>query len=251
MKKLVAIMMTMVTLLTTTPVNAASTKKTDNTPDKYTQYIRDYTGKNLANVGYTAIGGFRADMYGNGWVKLTPVTKTGKYIDPSDEELLKTYVVSKQDVKPDTELKYSYYVDPDTKEESTIVTKQTISEILLYVKKVDYKKDFGNPVEIKLPKSADSTTWYIRNYVGRNLNNCGYNAIAGDRREAYGNATVILELVSDDGTFIDIKDEESLKKYVVTEQSVEPNTKLTFDIGEYDIVSNQNIQTMELHVKKR
>lgn len=251
MKKLVAIIMTMVTLLTATPVNAASTKKTDNTPDKYTQYIRDYTGKNLANVGYTALGGFRADMYGNGWVKLTPVTKTGKYIDASDEELLKTYVVSKQDVKPNSELKYSYYVDPNTNEETTMVTKQSISEILLYVKKVDYKKDFGDPVEIKLPKAADATTWYIRNYVGRNLNDCGYNAMAGDRREAYGDATVILELVSDDGTFIDMKDEESLKKYVVTEQSVEPNTKLTFDVGEYGIVSNQSIQTMELHVKKR
>lgn len=251
MKKIVVIMMTMVTLLTATPVNAATTEKAKETPDKYTQYIRDYTGKNLANVGYTALGGFRADMYGNGYVKLTPVTKTGKYIDPSDEDLLKTYVVSKQDVKPDTELKYSYYVDPDTKEESTIVTKQSISEVLLYVKKIDYKKDFGDPVEIKLPKDADATTWYIRNYVGRNLNDCGYTAMAGDRREAYGNATVILELISDDGTFIDIKDEESLKKYVVTEQSVEPNTKLTFDIGEYDIVSNQSIQTMELHVKKR
>lgn len=251
MKKILAIMMTMVTLLTATPINAATTEKAKETPDKYTQYIRDYTGKNLANVGYTALGGFRADMYGNGYVKLTPVTKTGKYIDPSDEDLLKTYVVSKQDVKPDTELKYSYYVDPDTKEESTIVTRQSISEVLLYVKKIDYKKDFGDPVEIKLPKDADATTWYIRNYAGRNLNNCGYTAMTGDRREAYGNATVILELVSDDGTFIDIKDEESLKKYVVTEQSVEPNTKLTFDIGEYDIVSNQNIQTMELHVKKR
>lgn len=251
MKKLVAIMITMVTLLTATPVNASTTEKAKETPNKYTQYIRDYTGKNLANVGYTALGGFRADMYGNGYVKLTPVTKTGKYIDPSDEDLSKTYVVSKQDVKPSSELKYSYYVDPDTKEESNIVTKQSISEILLYVKKIDYKKDFGDPVEIKLPKDADATTWYIRNYVGRNLNNCGYTAMAGDRREAYSNATVILELVSDDGTFIDIKDEESLKKYVVTEQSVEPNTKLTFDIGEYDIVSNQNIQTMELHVKKR
>lgn len=250
MKKLVAIMMTMITLLTT-PVNAATIEKSKETPDKYTQYIRDYTGKNLANVGYTALGGFRADMYGNGYVKLTPVTKTGKYIDASDEDLLKTYVVSKQDVKPNTELKYSYYADPDTKEETTMVTKQSISEVLLYVKKIDYKKDFGDPVEIKLPKDADDTTWYIRNYVGRNLNNCGYTAMAGDRREAYGNATVILELVSDDGTFIDIKDEESLKKYVVTEQSVEPNTKLTFDVGEYDIVSNQNIQTMELHVKKR
>ena len=58
-------------------------------------------------------------------------------------------------------------------------------------------------------------------------------------------------MVSDDGTFIDINDEESLKKYVVTEQSVEPNTKLTFDVGEYGIVSNQSIQTMELNVKKR
>lgn len=251
MKKLVAIMMTMVTLVTATPVNAATTEKIKESPDKYTQYIRDYTGKNLANVGYTALGGFRADMYGNSWVKLTPVTKTGKYIDATDEELLKSYVVSKQDVKPNSELKYAYYVDPTTNEETNMVVKKSISEVLLYVKKVDYKKDFGDPVEIKLPKTADATTWYIRNYVGRNLNDCGYNAMAGDRREAYGDATVILELVSEDGSFIDIKDEESLKNYIVTEQSVEPNTELTFDVGEYGITSNQSIQTMELHVKKR
>lgn len=251
MKKLVAIMMTMVTLVTATPVNAATTEKIKESPDKYTQYIRDYTGKNLANVGYTALGRFRADMYGNSWVKLTPVTKTGKYIDATDEELLKSYVVSKQDVKPNSELKYAYYVDPTTNEETNMVVKKSISEVLLYVKKVDYKKDFGDPVEIKLPKTADATTWYIRNYVGRNLNDCGYNAMAGDRREAYGDATVILELVSEDDSFIDIKDEESLKNYIVTEQSVEPNTELTFDVGEYGITSNQSIQTMELHVKKR
>lgn len=251
MKKLVAVMMTMATLLTATPVNAASTEKIKESPDKYTQYIKDYTGKNLANVGYTALGGFRADMYGNSWVKLTPVTKTGKYIDATDEELLKTYVVSKQDVKPNTELKYAYYVDPTTNEETNMVTKETISEILLYVKKVDYKKDFGDPVEIKTPKDAKADTWYIRNYVGKNLADCGYNAMAGDRREAYGDATVILTLTADDGTFIDINDEASLKQYVVTEQSVEPNTELTFKIGDYGITSDQNIQSMELHVKKR
>lgn len=251
MKKIVAIVMAMVTLATATPVNAASTENIKESPDKYTQYIKDYTGKNLANVGYTTLGGFRADMYGNAWIKLTPMTKTGKYIDASDKDLLKSYVVSAQDVKPNSALKYSYYTDPTTNKETNMVVRQSISEILLYVKKVDYKKDFGNPVEIKLPKDAESTTWYIRNYVGRNLYDCGYNAMAGDRREAYGHATVILTLTSDDGTFIDIQDGESLKDYIVTEQSVEPNTKLTFDIGDYDIVSNQNIQSMELHVKKR
>lgn len=34
----------------------------------------------------------------------------------------------------------------------------------------------------------------------------------------------------------------------VTKQSVEPNTKLTFDIGDYDVVKNQNIEEIELSV---
>ena len=35
---------------------------------------------------------------------------------------------------------------------------------------------------------------------------------------------------------------------MVTKQSVEPNTKLTFDIGDYDVVKNQNIEEIELSV---
>ena len=35
---------------------------------------------------------------------------------------------------------------------------------------------------------------------------------------------------------------------MVTKQSIEPNTKLTFDIGDYDVAKNQNIEEIELSV---
>lgn len=58
-------------------------------PDKYTYYVKDYVGKNLASVGYTAFGGFRADEYGQGYVKFVLENKDGKYIDAEDENELK------------------------------------------------------------------------------------------------------------------------------------------------------------------
>lgn len=38
-------------------------------PDKYTWYIRDYTGRNLASCGYLSMGGNRMDHYGAGYIK--------------------------------------------------------------------------------------------------------------------------------------------------------------------------------------
>lgn len=38
-------------------------------PDKYTWYIRDYSGRNLASCGYLSMGGDRMDHYGAGYIK--------------------------------------------------------------------------------------------------------------------------------------------------------------------------------------
>lgn len=66
--------------------------------------------------------------------------------------------------------------------------------------------------------------------------------------DSYGKASIKLTPNSGDGSYIDVKDKESLKNYVVTKQSIEPNTKLTFDIGDYDVAKNQNIEEIELSV---
>jgi len=230
----------------------ATTEKTHKeteikvSPDKYTYYVKDYVGKNLASVGYTAFGGFRADKYGQGYVKFVLENKDGKYIDAEDENELKKYMVVAQDVEPNTEIKFTYGKDENGKEDDNLVKTQTVEEILLYVDKIGLTHDQVSMTNIK--PASDETTYYIRNYVGRNLYDCGFTSLAEDRRDSYGKTSIKLTPNSGDGSYIDVKDKESLKNYVVTKQSVEPNTKLTFDIGDYDVVKNQNIEEIELSV---
>ena len=72
----------------------------------------------------------------------------------------------------------------------------------------------------------------------------------------YGAAVITLVIVPDDGSFVDPKDEKTLKSYVVTGQNVSPNTELKLEFEtdsngkEYDnLVALQNIEEIELNVK--
>ena len=80
-------------------------------PDKYTWYIKDYVGRNLASFGYTSIGGDRMDTYGDGYLKIVFVEEQGTYIDINNEEELQKYVVTGQNITPDTEMKYVFEKD--------------------------------------------------------------------------------------------------------------------------------------------
>lgn len=53
------------------------------------------------------------------------------------------------------------------------------------------------------------------------------------------------------GAYVDINDEEALKKYVVTGQNVKLNTelKLTFDKDFDSLVDSQSIEEIEITVK--
>ncbi|MBQ3763111.1 MAG: zinc ribbon domain-containing protein [Clostridia bacterium] len=54
-------------------------------PDKSIQYVRDYKGRMLEDVGYTAINGNRYDKYGpDGYVQIIIVDEQGGIIDPSE-----------------------------------------------------------------------------------------------------------------------------------------------------------------------
>ena len=96
-------------IMITTPVSAVYQPVQSRTSsDRYTDYIKDYVGTNLASFGYTALDGKRRDQYGNGIVEIIFETDSGVYIDPEDEEQLKKYVVVDQSIDPDTEIKMEY-----------------------------------------------------------------------------------------------------------------------------------------------
>ena len=222
-------------------------------PDKYTWYIKDYVGKNAAAFGYTSMGGDRMDHYGEGYLKLILVNEDGTYIDISNEDDLKNYVVTAQNLAPNTELKYTFMEDESGEEYGSLISYQNIEEIVLAVKEVRSKESSIKLTEIKV--SPDQYTWYIRDYVGRNLSFCGYASMGGQYRDAYGASTVVFVIITEDGSYIEPDDEEALKKYVVTEQSVSPNTELKLEFladenGKvYDsLVESQNIEEIELYV---
>lgn len=223
-------------------------------PDKHTWYIKDYVGKNVASFGYTSLSGNRMDEYGDGYLKVILVNEKGTYIDTSNEDELKKYVVVEQNIRPNTEMKYIFPKDEEGNEVDTFPESQSYEEIVLAVTEV---KSSGNS-ERKLTEispSPDKYTSYIRDYTGRNLLDCGYMSMAGDFRDAYSDGTVKFVIVTDDGSFVDVSDEEALKKYIVIDQNIEPNTEFKLEYSqdetgvEYsNLVSSQNINEIELYV---
>lgn len=225
-------------------------------PDKYTWYIKNYVGKNCASIGYTSLGGDRLDEYGKGHISLVFVSADGSYVDFSSNETLREWVVTGQSLEPNTELKLTFDKDSNGEEYSNLVERQSYEEIVLSVKKVGDKKS-ETPKLTKINESPDKYTYYISDYVGRNLANCGYVSLGGNYLAEYGKTTVKLVIVTDDGSYVDFSDKESLKQYVVTGQNIAPNAelKLVFDKdsngNEYDnLVESQNIDEIELYVKK-
>ncbi len=224
-------------------------------PDKYTWYIKNYVGKNCASFGYTSMGGDRMDHYGAGYIELVLVTPDGAYIDIETDDDLKQYVVTAQSIAPNTELKYTFEVDEEGNEYENLVSWQNYEEIVLCVKKVGSSEETSLGLTEIYP-SPDKYTWYIRDYTGRNLASCGYLSMGGKRMDHYGAGYIRFVITSDDGTFIDPQDTELLKNYVITGQSVAPNTDLNYffstdsEGNEYEnLVESQNIEEIELTVK--
>ena len=226
-----------------------------NSPDKYTWYIKNYVGKNCASFGYTSMGGDRMDHYGAGYIELVLITPDGTYIDIETDDDLKQYVVTAQSYAPNTELKYVFDTDEDGNEYDNLIQSQSIEEIVLCVKKVGSSEETSLGLT-EITPSPDKYTWYIRDYTGRNLASCGYLSMGGNRMDHYGAGYIKFVIVPEDGSFIDPEDTELLKNYVITGQSVLPNTELKYvfetdsDGIEYDnLVSLQNIEEIELTVK--
>lgn len=234
-------------------VQEAVTVKTS--PDKYTWYVKNYKGMNAASVGYASMGGDRRDSYGAANLKIVFVAADGSFLDPEDTEQLSQYVVTGQDLEPNTEIKLTFLLDENGEEYSNLVDVSNYDSIVLSV-----EKNGSNSSDVSLipvQPSPDKYTRYVKNYVGMNLASAGYVSMGGDYRDTYAHGNVKLNLIADDGSFIDPEDKESLSQYVVTGQDVAPNTEmlLTYSVdqdgNEYDnLIENQSIESIALTVSK-
>lgn len=230
--------------------------------EKYIYYIKNYVGRNCATFGYAFKGENYHDTYGEREIKIILVSLTGTYVDVSSIDSLKEWVVVAQNIPPNTEFKYSFIktqeYDPDNWEEFEVkqVYWQNYDEIVLVVKPVEEFYALSLLVtEIK--PSPDKYTAYIYDYVGRNLATCGYVALNRGYYSKYGAAARIkLIIFTEDGSYIDPRKKESFAQYVVTGQSVAPNTelKLAFRVDSNGDETNhcydQSIQEIELRVRR-
>lgn len=224
-------------------------------PDKYTWYIKDYVGMNAGSFGYTALAGDRRDAYGAGNIILVFKTEDGSYVGVKDEEALKDYVVTGQDLEPNTELKYTFQTDSNGEEYDNLVDNQTYDEIVLSVAKVG--KNAGKTSPLTEIKASDRKTRYVKDYVGRNLASCGYLSLGGTYNDHYGQAFVRFDITADDGSYVEVGEDADLTQYKVISQSVEPNTpiELTYSTdsegNEYsNLIASQSIQSIALMVTK-
>ena len=223
-------------------------------PDKYTYYVDKYVGMNAASIGYTSLAGKRMIQIQNCYLEAVFVTADGTYVGGEDEEGLKNYVVVKQSVEPNTEIKVTYKKDEEGNEYDNLTDWQSIEKIDLLVKKVG---DVDPQVDlVTTTPTPDKYTQYVRSYVGKNLYSAGYISLGGNLMDAYGQGYVQLNPVAEDGSYIDTTDETVLKQYVITGQNVEPNTEIEYvfrkkdDGTEYDnLVESQSISAITLNVK--
>lgn len=226
--------------------------------DKYTAYIKDYVSRNCATVGYESLGGDRNDYVGNGYIRVIMITEDGEYPGISDGELKDYYVVA-QSLEPNTEVRYTYQKDSEGNEYDNLIEWQNIDEIVLKVKKVGSSDPTTDKGMTKINVSPDKYTCYVKDYVGRNLAECGYISMLGDFRDRYGTGNLELVIITNDGSYIDLGGDdaaESLKNYVVVGQGVEPNTEIKFEYSkdsngnEYSFTSWQSREEIELYVEK-
>lgn len=201
----------------------------DPSPDKYTWYVKDYVGQNVASVGYTSLGGDRLDAYGAGYLELILVTKDGTYVDIDNEDMLKEYVVIGQNLSPNTELKYTFEKDSEGNEYDNLVSDQNYDSIDLLIARLD-GTSYGDPTgyEPFAEEPSDRYTHYIRNYVGKNLASIGYTSLGGDRLDAYGAGYLQFVFTASDGSAIDVNDEKQMAGYVVTGQDIPANAAMTY-----------------------
>lgn len=106
------------------------------TLDRHIYHIRDYVGRNAASFG-KAFSTNRIDEYGAAEMRIVFTSEDGTYVDAEDINILKNYVVTGQDIEPNTELKIEYEKDSQGEEFDSVIRSQNYEEINLTVRALD------------------------------------------------------------------------------------------------------------------
>lgn len=240
--------------------------KIKSSDDPHIQYVKNYVGMNARQVGYTALDEMRHDRYGDGTLKIVFVTPDGSHIDLGSDENdwddsdLQDWKVVSQNLKPNTEFTYTFTNDSDGEdsddEDTSFVSTQTVDEIVLSLAKVGSTTNKSADLT-KINPATDKYTYFIKDYVGRNLADCGYLSLANTFNDSYGPTYIKFDIVSEDGAYIDPTDSSALASYVVVSQNVAPNSEIklvysTDSNGEEssNLVSSKSIDSVALTVKK-
>ena len=234
------------------PTVSTNTDSDDDTTGIHSYDVRNYVGKNMGSVGKVNEDKL-IDTYGSGEISLALVTEDGMLILPVDDEVKKQYVIIGQNTKSDSKITIVNKRDSEGKPYSHLVDYQSVNEIILYVAPIgkEYK-----PRYIEIKPTLDKHKYHIKDYVGRNAASFGrYND--SDRVDEYGAAELRIAFKADDGSFIDSKDINILKNYLVINQDIAANTELEIeylkdsDGEEYDsLVESQSYEEITLTVKK-
>jgi hypothetical protein len=206
-----------------------------------TATVSDYVGLNLESCGYTSMGGERRDRYADATVLLVLQSIDGEYIDPNDEQQLLEYTVIAQNPAPGTPFDIITYPDEGMN--------LGYEEIVLYVKNIDDQTSTVPQIEDITP-SPNRDTQYVRDYVGRSLENVGYIALNGNRYDSYGpDGIVKIITLDEEGYAVNIEGDYA-KYYFVTAQDQAPNTEMAFTYsGEDDAeVVDQSVDVIEVTV---
>ena len=107
------------------------------TLDRHKYHIRDYVGRNAASFGKMSANNHLIDDYGEGEIQISFSAEDSSFVDDSDLNVLKQYIVTGQDISFNTELVISYETDSYGNEYDSLVRSQSIEIITLTVKKLD------------------------------------------------------------------------------------------------------------------
>lgn len=234
----------------------SSSPQIKTSTDKHVAYVKNYVGMNCASVGYQGLDELRHDDYGNGrYVNIVFVTPDGTHLGLDDDsEELRQYKVSAQNVAPNTEINCTFETNSDGEEYDNVVAFQSITEVVLAVDKVGQNGNAKDMTEIT--PSPDQYTCYVRDYRDRNLADCGYKSLSDQLYDDYGcGCRIKLDISSDDGSYVDPTDVNSLSQYRVTGQSVDPNTQIALTHStdskgkEYsNVLDHQSVGSITLQV---
>lgn len=103
--------------------------------------------------------------------------------------------------------------------------------------------------------SPDKYTYYLKDYVGRNCASFGFGW-GSQIGEKYGSGTIYFNIITNDGSYVDVNDKNSLSQYIVTGQSVEPNTEIKYvfkvssDGEELRLIDTQSLEEVDLYVSR-